>query len=52
MKFALMASQQALKDYREASWHQRLNIMTEYFEQTLPIVVEEMKKKLEEERNG
>lgn len=50
MKHALYVSQQALKEYAESSWHQRLNIMTEYFEQTLPIVVEEMKRKIEEER--
>lgn len=52
MKHALYDSEQALKDYSESSWHERLNIMTKYFEQTLPIVVEEMKRNLEEEQNG
>lgn len=47
---ALHASQQALEAYAEASFHERLNIMTRFFEQELPIVVEEIKKKLESER--
>lgn len=51
MIHALYASQQALKAYAEASYHERLNIMTRYFEQELPIVVSEMKRKLEGERN-
>jgi hypothetical protein len=50
VKHALYTSQQALKAYREAAYHERLNIMTRYFEQELPIVVEEMKKKMEGER--
>lgn len=50
MKYALYASQQALKAYAEASYHERLNIMTRYFEEELPIVVSEMEKKLKEER--
>ena len=50
MKHALYVSQQALKDYAESSWHERLNIMTRYFEEELPVVVEEMKRKIEEER--
>ncbi|CAM4101152.1 hypothetical protein L1N85_10905 [Paenibacillus alkaliterrae] len=50
MKHALYVTQQALKDYADASWHQRLNIMTEYFENELPVVVEEMKRKLEGEQ--
>jgi hypothetical protein len=42
MNHALYASQQALKAYREASYHERLNIMVEFFEETLPITLEEM----------
>lgn len=49
LKFALYASQQALRDYAEAGYHERLNIMTRYFEETLPVVVSEMERKLEEE---
>lgn len=52
MIHALYASQQALNAYREACYHERLNVMTRYFEEELPVVVEEMKKKLEGERNG
>lgn len=49
MKHALYASIQALQAYRRASWNQRVNIMTQYFERDLEIVIEEMKKKLEED---
>lgn len=52
MIHALYASIQALQAYRSASWHERLNIMTKYFESELPIVIEEMKRKLEEEQRG
>lgn len=41
MKMALYASQQALNAYREACWHERLNIMTEHFEEDLQIIVDE-----------
>lgn len=52
MRHALYVSQQALKDYAVSSWHQRLNIMTAFFENELPVVVEEMKKKLEADNHG
>jgi hypothetical protein len=52
MIHALYASQQALKDYREACYHERLNIMTRYFEETLPVVVSEMERKLREAEHG
>ena len=46
---ALYASQQALRDYAEAGYHERLNIMTTFFEQTLPVVVSEMERNLRED---
>lgn len=53
MKMALYASHQALKDYARAGYHERLNIMTRFFEEDLPVVVSEMEQRLrEDERHG
>jgi hypothetical protein len=49
MTSPLIASIEALQAYQRASYHQRLNIMVEYFEKSLPIVIEEMMKKIEED---
>lgn len=49
MKYELMLSQKALKDYAESSWPIRYNIMIQYFEETLPDLVDKLSKKLEEE---